>query len=245
MASIASSAAPPAVLPKPKLSNAGAGLTPVEETDATAAQPSQPAPAPAASPVRIRENSTFDAKGGYASRGQKLVLNFVSGATEEARERALEEKLAQLPADRRALLENLGVRSEQFAEAARQAQAASASEAPNANARKYLNTMKQFEGVMKAVFAGQPIDLSQMPPPPPGFPDVPPVPTLTSQATVPKPQTSPKPPVPLPAASTDPDAPPLDPEVASALAGLPSNLDFSQLSKERTCSLFSLKQQNS
>ena len=175
MQSIASAAATrpsqpqsPVVQPKPKLSNAGTGLTPVEESEA-----------PAAPPVPARATSTssaFDAKG-YASRGQKLVLNFVSGATEEARERALAEKLAQLPPDRRALLENLGERREQFAEAARQAQAAS--EAPSA--RKYLGTVKQFEAVMKAVFAGQAIDLSLMPPPPPGFPDVGHVPALTSK----------------------------------------------------------------
>ena len=38
-----------------------------------------------------------------------------------------------------------------------------------AMATKYARTAKQFDRVLEAVVAGNPIDLSQMPPPPPGF----------------------------------------------------------------------------
>lgn len=36
-------------------------------------------------------------------------------------------------------------------------------------ATKYAKTAKQFDRVLEALAAGNPVDLSQMPPPPPGF----------------------------------------------------------------------------
>ena len=38
-----------------------------------------------------------------------------------------------------------------------------------AMATKYAKTAKQFDRVLEAVASGNPVDLSQMPPPPPGF----------------------------------------------------------------------------
>ena len=36
-------------------------------------------------------------------------------------------------------------------------------------ATKYAKTAKQFDRVLEALNEGNPVDLSQMPPPPPGF----------------------------------------------------------------------------